>query len=364
MAIVYVGVSEEHGSKDPSPVRLPFQSEINLAEIFALRKRIRGMGGCLYYQTSECDEMIEAHSIQRSGVLSLIAEDGKVFVPSSSHSDLKKNKGRIVFRCRPIRGVSTFRGFCKRHDNAIFRPIDDEVLVPTSEQAFLYAYRTLGREIAAKRDALQNYETQLENPSLTSATRKLISGMALGTGHGLKNLMRQKEIFDTTHRDRTFDDIRYVAFCAKSKPSIVFSGGLFPETGFYREKIQNLRGSDLDQLFFSFATMEEGWAFLFTWHKESDLSSEAFLGSLAYSHRASDRIEDLLFGMILSGCENLAIAPQWMTARTPEEIWKLETAISSGASVFTNQEMRDVIDGVKGITDWEFDSVIDSRHST
>lgn len=364
IAIVFVGVSEVHGSKNPSPVRLPYLSEIDLAEIFALRKRIRGMGGCLYYQISECDEMIEAHSIQRSGVLSLIAEDGEVFVPSSNYSDLKRNNGRITFRRRATRGVSTFRGFCKRHDNAIFRPIDDEVLVPTSEQALLYAYRTLGREIAAKRDALKNYEAQLENSRLTSATRKLISGMAIGTKHGLKNLMRQKEMLDTTHRDRKFDDMRYVAFCANKKPSIVFSGALFPETGFYREKIQDLMASDLDPLFFSFAPMEESWAFLFTWHKSSDLSSERFLGSLAYSHRASERFEDLLFGMILSGCENLAISPRWMAARTPDEIKKLETAMSSGASAFTISDMRNVIEGVKGISDWQFDSVIDSRHLT
>jgi len=363
-AIVFVGVSEEQGSKDPHPVQLPFQSEIDLAETFALRKKIRVMGQCLYYRTSECDEMIEAHSIQRSGVLSLIAEDSEVFVPSSSHTDLKRNNGRIVLRRRPIGGVSTFRGFCKRHDNEIFRPIDDKFLVPTTEQALLYAYRVLGREIAAKRDALRNYETQLENPGLTSATRKLISDMAIGTGHGLKNLMRQKEFFNASHRDRTFDDIRYVAFCTRTKPSIVFSGGLFPETGFYREKIQNLMGGNLDQLFFSFAPMADGWAFLFTWHKKSDISSEAFLGSLAYSQRASDRIEDLLFGMILSVCENLAIAPRWMAARKPDEIRKLETATSSGVSVFASHEMRDIIDGVKGISDWEFDSVIDSRHST
>jgi hypothetical protein len=361
MAIFYIGVSKDQGSEDPRPVRLPFQSDINLAETFALRKKIRESSGCLYYDIADCDEMIEAHSIQKSGVLSLIEEGGQVFVPSSRHSDLKENKGRIAFRRRPIRGVSTFRGFCKRHDNAIFRPIDIEVLLPTNEQAMLYSYRTLGREITAKRDALQNYEKQLEISSLTSATRNLISGMALGTGHGLRNLLRQKEILDATHRNRAFHDIRYVAFCSRTKPSIVFSGSLFPETGFYRESIQNLSGSDLAQIFFSFAPMEKGWAFLFTWHKSSDLISEALLGSLAYSHHASDRIEDLLFGMILSGCENMAIAPQWMATRTPEEIEKLETAISSGASVFTNQEMRDVIDGVKGITDWEFDSVIDSR---
>jgi hypothetical protein len=304
--------------------------------------------------------MIEAHSIQRSGALSLIAEDGEVFVPSSSHSDLKRNNGRFVFRRRPIRGVSTFRGFCKRHDNAIFQPIDDEVLIPTHEQALLYAYRSLGREIAAKRDALKNYEAQLDKPTLTSATRKLLTGMALGTGHGLKNMMRQKEMFDATLRDKTYDDIRYVAFCSKTKPSLVFSGSLFPEKGFYHEKIQNLMGCDLDQIFFSFAPLASGWAFLFIWHKSSDESAKAFMGSLAYSQRCEERIEDLLFGMLLGGCENLAIAPNWMKERSPDEIRKLEMTISSGASAFMNQSMRDVIDGVKGIIDWEFDRVIDS----
>ena len=185
----------------------------------------------------------------------------------------------------------------------------------------------------------------------------------MGTRKGLKNLLREKEYIEASHRDETFDDIRYVAFISKTKPSIVFTGGLFPEMGFYHEKIQNLIDDDLQQLFFSFAPMREGWAFLFVWHKKSDRSSEAFLGSLAYSQRASDRIEDLLFGMILVGCENLAIAPQWMAARNPDEIKRLEAAMLSGASVFDYNDMRSVINGVKGISDWEFDSVIDSRHS-
>jgi len=362
MAIVFIGVSEEQGSKSPNPVQLPFKSEIDLEETFALRKKIREMGQCLYYQTSECDEMIEAHSIQRSGVLSLIAENNEVFVPSSKYSDVKRSNGRIVFRRLPIRGVSTFRGFCKRHDNEIFRPIDDNLLVPTNEQALLYAYRALGREIAAKRDALRNFEAQLEKPGLTGATRQLILGVVMGSRQGIKDLMRQKDFFERSHRDGAFDDIRYVAFCAKTRPSIVFSGGLFPETGFYREKLQNLIGGELDLLLFSFAPMKDGWAFLFTWHRESDRSSEAFLGSLAYAHRTSDRFEDLLFGMILSGCENLAIAPQWMASRSPDEVRKLEAAMTSGANIFENQDMRNVIDGVKGISDWKFDSVIDSRN--
>ena len=35
--------------------------------------------------------------------------------------------------------------------------------------------------------------------------------------------------------------------------------------------------SDLVPLFFSFAPMEDGWAFLFTWHKSSELIYEVFL---------------------------------------------------------------------------------------
>lgn len=363
-AIVFVGVSEKHGSKDPNPVQLPFKSEIDLSEIFALRKETRKMGKCLFYQPSECDEVIEAHSIQRSGVLSLIAEKSEVYVPSTNYSDLRKNNGRIVFRRRPISGVSTFRGFCKRHDNEIFRPIDDRLLVPTCEQALLYGYRALGREIAAKRDALRNYQTQLGKSGLTSATRRLFSNMVAGTEHGLRNLSRQKDFFETSHRGRTFDDIRYVAFCAKSEPSLVFSGGLFPDTGFYGESLQSLMSDDLDMVCFSFAPMKKGWAFLFSWHKNSDSSCEAFLGSLAYSCRTSDRFEDLLFGMILSGCENLAISPEWLERRQACEIKRMEEAISSGANLFARGEMREVIGSLNGISDWKFDRVIDSRNMT
>ncbi len=361
LAIVYVGVSEKSGSANPNPERLAFTSDLNLEEYYELRKAIRLKGQCLYYETANCNEMIEAHSIQRSGVLSSIAVNNHVMVPSYNHSDLKKNNGRFTLRNHPTSKVSTFRGFCKKHDNEIFRPIDNQFLVPTSEQALLYAYRSLGREISVQKNALENYETQIRNDKLTSATRKLLTGMAVGTRKSLKNLMQQKEFFETSHRNRAYDDIQYVAFCARTEPSIVFSGCFYPATGFYHEKIQNLMTDNLDPLLFSYAPMENGWAFLFSWHKESKATAEAFLGSLANYERKSEQLEDLLFGMVLSHCENLAIAPLWIENMEAGQILRIEEAMSAGASPFSKCEMRNVIDNVKGITDWKFESVIDSR---
>src|SRR5574337_1945141 len=56
----------------------------------------------------------------------------------------------------PINKVSTFLGFCKYHDNNLFKPIDDQYLIPTDQQVLLYAYRSLSRELFVKENVLNN----------------------------------------------------------------------------------------------------------------------------------------------------------------------------------------------------------------
>ena len=94
-----------------------------------------------------CDAIIKAHSISLSA-LSLIAKGGRVYVFEPVIADSLEN----VFQHqthRPVpksaSDVSTFAGFCGKHDNQLFMEIDNAELVPTTDQCARIAFRTLAR---------------------------------------------------------------------------------------------------------------------------------------------------------------------------------------------------------------------------
>lgn len=86
-----------------------------------------------------------AHSIQNNGILSGIAENGKV-------SSYTFNKGELVSRELQKNAASTFMGFCNSHDS-IFRPIENLKYSQSLEQNFLFAYRGFIMACHKKREA-------------------------------------------------------------------------------------------------------------------------------------------------------------------------------------------------------------------
>ncbi len=86
-----------------------------------------------------------------------------------------KNKGNLTLEKRGINKISTFLGFCKKHDNDFFKLIDNEALLPTNHQIFLYAYRSLCRELFVKENALGVYKDQLTKIPGENAVKEFTS---------------------------------------------------------------------------------------------------------------------------------------------------------------------------------------------
>jgi hypothetical protein len=93
-----------------------------------------------------CNEVIEAHSISVRS-LERIADSKMVYVFQPGGDDLDQILSRqtIVPVSKPISQVSTFTGFCAKHDNELFAPIDNQVIVPTDSQCARVLFRTLAR---------------------------------------------------------------------------------------------------------------------------------------------------------------------------------------------------------------------------
>ena len=105
---------------------------------------------------NECEnEIIDAHSIQNNGELSLIAKEGKVFHFIKNIQNEEKEKSEIH-----ISKASIFKGFCKKHDNRIFEPIDKKKSASIEEEYFLYTLRSFAfsyHSIKSYKDCFLNY---------------------------------------------------------------------------------------------------------------------------------------------------------------------------------------------------------------
>lgn len=360
IAIVYTAWSRDGGATTDI-VRLEDPQNFNLNAYIGKQKKLSQSGRCLHSKSGEqCGDFINAHSIQKNGQLSIISEDGCVYVFPRDVGSLKRNEGRLVLEKRGIGKVSTFLGFCDKHDNQLFAPIDKSPLLPTGEQAWLYAYRSICREVFVKENALQLHEAQIANLPETSSWRPSFEGMRDGTAFGLENLRKHKVAMDASWAEGVQAELEYALFTSRQKQFLAFSGLFYPEFDFQGRLLQDLADPrcPYDLLTFCSAPTPDGWGYLFAWHKSSSTTCRNFMRSLATTmHDSPSKGADAMFRLVISNCENLAFAPEWWEARTEEEQQTVTQCLERGVNIFAPIEPDYLTRGAEGLCLWEFDAV-------
>lgn len=363
MAIYYiVRARDEAGLEEPTRLTHKTSNRFNLNDWLNQQKKFSEKGRCLHYDNGKnCNEIISAHSIQKNQSLSAIEDNGHVYVVSRDIGDLKKNKEYITYKKHGINKVSTFLGFCKKHDNELFEPIDNSVLFPTNQQAFLYAYRSLCRELFVKQNAIDLIESESQNSQLNQAIKKLLESHKIGTEFGLNNLKAHKFEYDNSLKNMSYSDINYTLFISKQQPCVAFSGLFYPDFDFMGRQLQDLgnHATNLELITMCFAPMNNGkWGFLFAWHKSSSKVCDEFMGSLDTMICKNKKIGDLLFRLVISNCENIAISPKWWETLSTSSIEKISLKATSMADPFSIIQPDYLMTGLEGIAAWEFEDAV------
>lgn len=90
IAITYVAWSRDKKTS-AGPIALKSSYRADLQGFLNDQKKQRNRGRCLHYDAgNRCHEIIHAHSIQKSGLLSAISQNGHVYTLAAEMSDLKK----------------------------------------------------------------------------------------------------------------------------------------------------------------------------------------------------------------------------------------------------------------------------------
>jgi hypothetical protein len=322
-------------------------------------KRQSRRGRCLHFDNGvRCNEIISAHSIQRRGQLAHIAENGHIYRLNADLKTLTETGGSPKPKRLGVNRASTFAGFCKSHDNALFKSIDDAPLGPDKEQVALYAYRSVCREYFVKENAVRSIDAVRNHAELDQQQRSMLDAARFGHSLGFKGLQRHKRIYDAALSQKNFHEFQFTYFMSTSRCSVQVSGLLYPDSDFMGRRSQHLGSSEpLDLIAFFTAPTADGWAFCFAWHESSSASCVALVRSLATVVSDGQSPADALLRFSLSCCENHAIRISWWDnlsqVKREEAQRRMELMVHPGIPVPQDY----LTHGCEGMADWSFEWV-------
>jgi hypothetical protein len=362
MAFVYVAVAKD--AKTETIKTLKSSYKFNMSKFILEKEKLYNQGRCLHYQAdNRCNEIIKAHSVQKKGLLSKISRNNKVYCLSQNMGDFKKNEGEVVFKEEYITKFSIFRGFCKKHDNKLFEPIDNSFFSTENMlHILLYSYRSLSREFFNKENSLNLYKKMLEDAKENLGLNKYFTSYLYGTAIGYKSLEFHKNIYDNLLRNELYDEMRYVSFNSSNKLNVVFSNVLYPEYDFKGNLLQNLSDTSkpLDLISFYSAPTETGWSFIFSWHKSSNYSCYYFIQSLQTMIKEGASLSDLLFQFAIFNGENIAFCPDYWESLSNESQSKITKGITNMINPTRVIRENYLKNSLQNIIDWNFETVNDN----
>lgn len=279
---------------------------------------------CSHPDKASCsDKIINAHTIQRSGVISAIAEDGHVFGleidPLTGIREEDFNVKQIG-----VKKATTFKGFCGHHDNEAFKPLEGEPFVGNQKQCFLLGYRALCKEVyvAEAKVAIFQYLRDVGDYGLTHPGQVMyqseIQTMLSGAELGLRDLRKQKSIFDAALINDDYSQFSHYVIELDSIPDVMVNGALFPEFSFDAQLICDLSdlSAQFDILAFNLIAVNNHGAAVFTWHGVES-KNLIFINSLR--GLSDDEIPHALVRFIFEHFENVIIRPSWWTSLSNED---------------------------------------------
>jgi hypothetical protein len=256
--------------------------------------------------------IVKAHTLRRSADLARIARNGHVY--GLRHNPLIPPDQLVRPQLIGVNRASTFTGFCQHHDATLFRPLEALPFEATPEQVTLLGYRTLCREVYAKRAVLEYLPTIREGDRGAPAefqewAQRNIGALELGNTVGLRDAEVHRARYGEAIRTGDYSTARYLVVTFDAGPDMVFTSGWYPDASFAGERLQEL--GDLnrtaDYMTVSLITTEAGAAAVLGWLTPSP-ASERFAVSL--DALAADAIPHAVVRFAYQG-ENTFSSPAW-----------------------------------------------------
>jgi SEC-C motif len=321
--------------------RRDLQKPVNFFEIESKMIAALRDGFCSYPDPAgdSCSSTIaKAHTIQKMGGLAAIAEAGHVLTVKPILKHLIETEGDPSPRKIGLNNASVFPGFCSKHDDALFKPIEGKSVSLTKDSAFLFSYRAIAYERFAKEAELRHVEALRESDRgwpfwKQAAIQGYLSALIGGIRLGIRDLDRWKKQFDEYLLSGARDAFHFLAIRFDRVLPIVACGTFHPEFDFRGDLLQRLgrEGVDFDHITLTVTAFEGQTIMVLGWIGRDDGTASALADS--FLKVADARKPDALVRLGFIQTVNLFIQPSWWDGLPSAHQAALRQMVKSGTTI-------------------------------
>ena len=283
--------------------------------------RIWKEGYCLHPKADRqaCSpEIVSAHTIRRSGYLRAIAKNGHVYnfikhgaiFGKSILHDTSNVPNKVG-----VHNASTFRGFCSKHDNELFSPIEDKPFRASDEQIILLGYRAICYELFMMKGSLRIYDSQrdMDKGRVLSDQIHLQQHITINkvrTNQAIRDITQHKTHYEDMLWDRNFANLGYYVILLKSVPEIMCSGMTQATHDFCGGRTAILEGTNalIGAITFSLIATDDGGAVIFTWPADK---SECYNVMATLKELSEFDLPHAIIRFVFEFFENTYFSPEW-----------------------------------------------------
>ena len=296
------------------------QAQPGIQETLQRFHRVYEKGRCVHLEASPqtCSpKIISAHTIQRNGGLSIIARNGHVYnllKHGSMFEDSTWDTNSGVNKVG-IKEASTFKGFCSKHDNELFAPVEKEPFVGTTEQIALLGYRAVCYELLMKEyllrvDELFKDMDKGQPPPVQQFHQEALFYRDSGAEKAIEEIVLQKRRYEKMIFSKNYTNLAHYVVFFTSIPEVMCSGVTQGTHDFLGNKIAELGhlSASADWQTLSLIATDDGGAAVFTWLADRNRSHNVMM-SLNGLPEADQPHAIVRF--VFEFFENTYFSPEW-----------------------------------------------------
>jgi hypothetical protein len=292
------------------------QQKINdVRKTFTDKKKVINM--CLYPGETKCkNKSIDAHALQNNRILSLLSEKDHVITLNIKKQGItvgntKKDFDIIQeFELSSVKQTTTYRCFCKKHDNDLFAVIEKagcDFDKNNSEQRFVYAYKCFIFEyykelvvINSMQKLFKRYPSFIKQIPIIKAYRD--------SSLKINEMEYYKKIFDKGVLFKLYDDIKTEVIEINGFIGVANFACISPNFDIHGKRIKNIKNKRMRRIFVTiFPTNNKSYILLSYLGEDIEVYK-----NLIYQLKTED-IDIIKFYfnyMILLYSENVVIGPK------------------------------------------------------
>lgn len=280
--------------------------EIDLSKIWvdAGKSAKKKLKRCFY---PDCKETaINSHILQKNGILDQISKDGHVWEKKINQF----SERTFYFDKCGLKDAFSFKCFCEKHDNTIFKKIEREKVDFNDYQScLLFTIRTLYNEIHRKLIVIEQLKALMKSKYSAELNLELLLGFLNQQSLGIEDLRSNESDIWQDYFQKTQNFV--FKFRKIKKIDICLSGFYNYETTQQMHDYKIVNNKDMERvsaIFINFFPYEDASILLMGYNKKDEKKVKPYFNT--FFKESESRVQTKLTNLLMFNCENWVISEQ------------------------------------------------------